>query len=68
MTRSGVTAPAGFSAAGTACGIKADGALDLALLVADAECSAAAVFTRNCAQAAPVAIPKVRKRKPQATR
>ena len=31
----GVTAPAGFRAAGVACGIKKAGALDLALIVAD---------------------------------
>ena len=37
----GVTAPAGFRAAGVACGIKANGKLDLALLVSDGEASAA---------------------------
>ena len=49
----GVTAPAGFRAAGVACGIKANGTLDLSLLVSDGEASAAAVFTTNMAQAAP---------------
>jgi glutamate N-acetyltransferase/amino-acid N-acetyltransferase len=51
----GVTAPLGFKAAAVAAGIKAQG-LDLALLVADAGCSAAAVFTTNRAQAAPVLV------------
>jgi len=52
----GVTAPAGFRAAGVACGIKKSGAPDLALLVADGPASAAAVFTTNKAQAAPVIV------------
>jgi glutamate N-acetyltransferase/amino-acid N-acetyltransferase len=50
-----VTAPAGFRAAAVAAGIKAEG-LDVALLVADWGCSAAAVFTTNRAQAAPVVV------------
>jgi glutamate N-acetyltransferase/amino-acid N-acetyltransferase len=53
--RVGVAAPLGFRAAAVACGIKPDG-LDLALLVADRECSAAGVFTTNLAQAAPVLV------------
>ena len=52
----GVTAPAGFRAAGVACGIKANGRPDLALLVSDPPGSAAAVFTTNVAQAAPVIV------------
>ncbi|MCX6552742.1 MAG: bifunctional glutamate N-acetyltransferase/amino-acid acetyltransferase ArgJ [Acidobacteria bacterium] len=52
----GITAPPGFRAAGVASGIKKTGALDLALLVADAPASAAAVFTTNKAQAAPVLV------------
>jgi glutamate N-acetyltransferase/amino-acid N-acetyltransferase len=53
----GVTAPAGFRTAGVHCGIKAaHGALDLALLVADAPSPAAALFTTNLAQAAPVTV------------
>ena len=51
-----VTAPRGFRAAGIACGIKANGRPDLALIVSDAEASAAAVFTTNLAQAAPVLV------------
>ena len=52
----GVTAPAGFRASGVACGIKANGQPDLSLLVSDAPASAAAVFTTNVAQAAPVLV------------
>lgn len=52
----GITAPRGFRAAGVACGIKANGKLDLALIVSDAVASAAAVFTTNKAVAAPVVI------------
>ncbi|WP_137814190.1 bifunctional glutamate N-acetyltransferase/amino-acid acetyltransferase ArgJ [Gandjariella thermophila] len=51
----GVTAPAGFRAAGVAAGIKASRALDLALVVNDGPSdTAAAVFTRNQVKAAPV--------------
>ena len=50
-----VTAPAGFRAAGVAAGIKASGAPDLALVVNDGpEHHAAAVFTSNRVEAAPV--------------
>lgn len=48
------TTPAGFSAAGVACGIKESGRPDLALLVSDRDCTAAGVFTRNQVVAAPV--------------
>ena len=51
----GVTAPQGFRAAGVSCGIKKKG-LDLALIVSDAPASAAAVFTTNRAQAAPILV------------
>src|SRR5436309_15413548 len=54
--RGGVTAARGFRAAGVAAGIKANGNLDLALLVADAPAHAAAVFTTNRAVAAPVVV------------
>jgi glutamate N-acetyltransferase/amino-acid N-acetyltransferase len=50
----GITAPAGFRASGLACGIKASGKPDLALLACDAVASAAAIFTLNLARAAPV--------------
>jgi glutamate N-acetyltransferase / amino-acid N-acetyltransferase len=52
----GVTAPRGFRAAGVSAGIKATGAPDLALIAADAVATAAAVFTTNRAQAAPVIV------------
>ena len=52
----GVTAPSGFRAAGIACGIKANGNPDLAVIVADVPASAAAVFTTNLAQAPPVLV------------
>jgi glutamate N-acetyltransferase/amino-acid N-acetyltransferase len=50
-----ITAPLGFRAAAVASGIKKDG-LDLALLVGDWGCAAAAVFTTSRAQAAPVLV------------
>jgi glutamate N-acetyltransferase / amino-acid N-acetyltransferase len=50
-----VTASSGFRAAGVAAGIKASGALDLALVVNDGPAKAAAgMFTRNQVKAAPV--------------
>jgi glutamate N-acetyltransferase/amino-acid N-acetyltransferase len=58
----GVTAPAGFRAAGVACGIKKrkpaapSAPLDLALIVAEAPSPVAAVFTTNKAVAAPVVV------------
>jgi glutamate N-acetyltransferase / amino-acid N-acetyltransferase len=51
----GITTPLGFRAAGVRAGIKARG-LDLALLVSDRPATAAAVFTTNRAQAAPVVV------------
>jgi glutamate N-acetyltransferase/amino-acid N-acetyltransferase len=51
----GVTAPSGFRAAAVAAGIKPDRP-DLALVVADASCTAAGVFTSNLARAAPVLV------------
>ncbi|MCD8377135.1 MAG: bifunctional ornithine acetyltransferase/N-acetylglutamate synthase, partial [Oscillospiraceae bacterium] len=53
----GVTAPQGFSAAGIHCGVKATGnpeKKDLALIVSQRECTAAAVYTRNRVKAAPL--------------
>jgi len=55
-----VSAPDGFRSAGVACGIKKNGSLDLALIVSDRPASAAAVFTTNKAQAAPVLVSKAR--------
>jgi glutamate N-acetyltransferase/amino-acid N-acetyltransferase len=55
-TDGGITAPGGFRVAGVSCGIKKKEALDLALIVADGLATAAAVFTTNKAQAAPVLV------------
>jgi glutamate N-acetyltransferase/amino-acid N-acetyltransferase len=49
-----LTSAAGFRAAGVACGVKPEGALDLALLASDGPCSAAGMFTTNQVKAAPV--------------
>ena len=49
----GITAPAGYRAAGVACGLKPSG-LDVALVVSDDVASAAGLFTTNLAVAAPV--------------
>jgi len=55
--KGGITAPAGFKTAGVHCGIKAvPAALDLAILAADRPASAAALFTTNLAQAAPITL------------
>ena len=51
-----VAAPAGFRAAGVACGIKANGRPDLAIIASDRPAAAAAVFTLNRAVAAPVIV------------
>jgi len=52
----GVTTPLGFKAAGVSAGIKANGGADLALVVSESAATAAAVFTINRAQAAPVVL------------
>ena len=52
----GVTLPKGFRATGVSAGIKARGGLDLALIVSEQPATAAAVFTTNRAQAAPVLV------------
>jgi glutamate N-acetyltransferase / amino-acid N-acetyltransferase len=57
--------PRGFSFASAACGIKKSG-LDLALLVSETPASAAAVFTTNRVQAAPVIVSQVHLRKSRA--
>ncbi|PYQ83041.1 MAG: ornithine acetyltransferase [Acidobacteria bacterium] len=54
--KGGVTTPRGFRAAGISAGIKANKGLDLALLVSESPATAAAVFTVNRAQAAPVVV------------
>jgi glutamate N-acetyltransferase/amino-acid N-acetyltransferase len=52
----GITAPAGFEAAGLACGIKINGRPDLAAVAAARPVSAAAIFTTNQVKAAPVLV------------
>src|SRR2546426_404067 len=52
----GVTTPHGYRASGSSAGIKANNGLDLALLVSDTPATAAAVFTTNRAQAAPILV------------
>jgi len=54
----GIATPRGFRAAGVSAGIKANGNPDLALLVSDTPAAAAAVFTTNRVQAAPVLVSK----------
>lgn len=49
-----ITSSPGFDAAGVAAGIKANDALDVALVHASRPCVAAAVFTTNAFKAAPV--------------
>lgn len=56
MSNETITAPKGFRAAGVIAGIKPSGKLDLGLLVADAACAAAGVFTTNKFCGAPVVI------------
>ena len=56
----GVCAPAGFQAAGVHCGIRSKNTekKDLALIVSDRLCSAAAVYTTNKVKGAPIAVTK----------
>ncbi len=51
-----VTTPSGFEAGTAACSIKKPGLQDLAILYSQADCAAAAVFTRNQVVAAPVIV------------
>ncbi len=55
--RGGITAPQGYLASGVAVGIKKSG-LDLAILLSARPASAAALFTRNVVQAAPILLSK----------
>lgn len=52
----GVTAPFGFMASGVCAGIKKSGRKDVALVVAEKPCPAAAVFTTSSMAAAPVIV------------
>src|SRR5712671_2440378 len=54
MPNGSVTSPGGFTAAATHAGLKADGALDVALLVSATSCATAGAFTKNALRAAPV--------------
>jgi glutamate N-acetyltransferase/amino-acid N-acetyltransferase len=56
----GVTGPQGFTAAGVSCGLKKDGAPDLALIFSETPAVAAGVFTTNKVKAAPVLISRER--------
>lgn len=59
IVNGGLTAAAGFRAAGVHCGIKASpDRLDLALLVSDVPATAAGVFTTNLAVAPPIVLSK----------
>jgi len=49
-------APKGFRAAGTTAGLKVSGRPDLALIVSEVPCAAAAMFTRNRFPGAPVVV------------
>jgi len=50
--------PAGFACGAAACGIKPSGKLDVGVLVVDRPVPAAATFTRNLVQAAPIVVSK----------
>ncbi|MCB0196926.1 MAG: bifunctional ornithine acetyltransferase/N-acetylglutamate synthase, partial [Anaerolineae bacterium] len=52
--QSSLTQVPGFRAVGVTCGLKDSGNPDLALVLADQPCAAAAVFTTNSFKAAPV--------------
>ncbi|MBQ3133947.1 MAG: bifunctional glutamate N-acetyltransferase/amino-acid acetyltransferase ArgJ [Clostridia bacterium] len=55
----GVCAPMGFRAAGIHCGVRKNKSKrDLALIVSDTMCSAAAVYTTNLVKGAPIAVTK----------
>ncbi len=56
LIEGGVCSATGFRAAGVAAGIKHKDRKDVALIVADAPCAAAAMFTTNTLAAAPVVL------------
>ncbi|MDX2160777.1 MAG: bifunctional glutamate N-acetyltransferase/amino-acid acetyltransferase ArgJ [bacterium] len=56
MTQTTFSDVKGFKVAGVHAGLKADGALDMALIYSEAPCSAAGVFTTNLVKAAPVLV------------
>ncbi|KAB2951374.1 bifunctional glutamate N-acetyltransferase/amino-acid acetyltransferase ArgJ [Heliorestis acidaminivorans] len=51
-----VTSPSGFQASGVAAAIKKPGRLDMALIYSEKPCNAAAVYTTNKVQAAPLTV------------
>src|SRR5205823_8488335 len=62
-----VTAPQGFRAGVTACGIKSDASIkDLAILASDVPCVAAGTFTTSSTRAAPVMVCQERLRSDRA--
>lgn len=54
VTDGGVTAAAGFEAAGCAAGIKYENRMDMALIYSSTPCTVAGTFTSNVVKAAPV--------------
>jgi glutamate N-acetyltransferase/amino-acid N-acetyltransferase len=52
----GVSAAAGFVAAGVACGVRDAGRRDLGLLFSELPCETVAVFTRNAVRGAPLGV------------
>lgn len=53
-----ITSPRGFVAGAVAAGVKKSGKLDIALVAAEHNCTAAGVFTKNQVAAAPVLVDK----------
>lgn len=58
VTTGGVTAPRGFTAAAVHAGLKKSNRLDLALIYSQTQSRAAAVYTQNRVQAAPIVVTK----------
>jgi glutamate N-acetyltransferase/amino-acid N-acetyltransferase len=56
MLSGGAVAARGFVATGVMCGVRNSGGRDLGLLFSGRECTAAAVYTRNVVQGAPLAV------------
>lgn len=54
VVKGGITAPAGFKAAGVSCGIKASGKKDVAVVFSEVPAKVTGVFTTNKMAAAPV--------------
>jgi glutamate N-acetyltransferase/amino-acid N-acetyltransferase len=56
MISGGAVAARGFVAAGVECGVRSSGGWDLGLLFSEWECTAAAMYTRNALQGAPLVV------------